>query len=149
QLNTSHIRRHVSKSGSCSPASISRYSRTETPISHAAWQTRSPWRSRSRCIIAGNSARETMRRSLEPPADVGASCADGTSIRPCRSVTLQRMKQLGAFVAFLIIFGLLMALTGSHGSHEQTGDVLPSAYCQAVNAGQDPSVQPGIDCNGA
>jgi hypothetical protein len=64
--NTSHMRRHVSKSGSRSPASISRYSRTVTPISHAARQTRSPSRLRSRSIIVAWDAKVAMRVEPKP-----------------------------------------------------------------------------------
>jgi hypothetical protein len=52
----SEIRSYVPGLGMRSPASISRYSRTLTPINQAARQTLSPSRFRFRCIIPGNEA---------------------------------------------------------------------------------------------
>ena len=52
----SEIRTYVPELGVRTPASISRYSRTRTPTSQAARQTRSPSRLRSRCIIPGYEA---------------------------------------------------------------------------------------------
>jgi hypothetical protein len=52
-----------------SPASISRYSRTLTPISHAARHTLKPSRCRSRRIIVGNEAKDATVKSLEPAMD--------------------------------------------------------------------------------
>jgi hypothetical protein len=60
------IRSHVSKSGHRSPASKDRYSRTLTPINQAARQTRSPSRSRPRCIIDGNEARDATTGAQDP-----------------------------------------------------------------------------------
>ena len=52
----SEIRSYVPGLGSRRPASISRYSRTLTPISQAARQTLRPSRFRARCIIVGYAA---------------------------------------------------------------------------------------------
>jgi hypothetical protein len=65
----------VSRLGIRSPASISRYSRTLTPTSQAARQTRSPSRFRSCCcIIDGNAASPGMTELLDG-ADVTANRA--------------------------------------------------------------------------
>ena len=83
---SSQIRSHVAKSGTRSLASSSRYSRTLTPISHAARQTLRPSRLRSRRIIAGNAARVAILGALPsafPHAPIpailsnarGAACA--------------------------------------------------------------------------
>jgi hypothetical protein len=66
---SSEIRRYVSGLGARSPASISRYSRTLTPINQAARQTRSPSRFRSRRIIPGYAAKVGMRRRLSRRAE--------------------------------------------------------------------------------
>ena len=54
---SSEIRSYAARLGIRSPDSISRYSRTLTPISQAARHTRSLLRCRSRCIIAGYAAK--------------------------------------------------------------------------------------------
>jgi hypothetical protein len=55
-LYSLQIRCHVSNVGKRVPASSSRYSRTFTPISHAARQTRRPSRFRPRSSIAAYAA---------------------------------------------------------------------------------------------
>jgi hypothetical protein len=57
----SEIRSYVPGLGSRSPASISRYSRTLTPINQAARQTLRPSRLRARCIIPGYAAKVGTR----------------------------------------------------------------------------------------
>jgi hypothetical protein len=77
----SGIGRYVSRLGVRSPASISRYSRTLTPINQAARQTRRPSRFRSRSIIEGNAASVATDRAYrggtasQMSAQAGVRCA--------------------------------------------------------------------------
>jgi hypothetical protein len=63
------ISSYVLESGNRSPASISRYSRTLTPINQAARQTLRPPRFRARCIIPGYAAKVGTSQSLGPITD--------------------------------------------------------------------------------
>jgi hypothetical protein len=79
--SSSQSRSHASLLGSRLPASISRYSRTVTPISHAARQTRSPSRRRSRSSIPGNAARVGTRRMLSMVTDAHLEAV--VRLEPC------------------------------------------------------------------
>jgi hypothetical protein len=67
------IRSQVSNVGERDPVSISRYSRTLIPRSHAARQTRRPSRFRARRIIRGYTAKVDIVRSLVRGQDISTS----------------------------------------------------------------------------
>jgi hypothetical protein len=53
---------------------------------------------------------------------------------------------LGTVAALLVSLALVSAFSTPAVERDRLS---PEAYCAAMNAGQNPSVQPGIDCAGA
>jgi len=64
-------------------------------------------------------------------------------------VTPPGLKPFLVFVAIVVALGLTLALVSGRSREAKEARLDPGAYCAAMNAGQNPSVQPGIDCAGA